>query len=94
MLVKEKTMAPSPLHTDIVYTHLYLHITLTHPDSSSPPYIIYQLRGAITKKKRENLGKIPKGGGRLKKQTKIPNFNLGILKTQGGGLDFSKMSEL
>jgi len=52
------------------------------------------IRGAITKKKRENLGKIPKGGGGLKKQTKIPNFNLGILKTQEGGLDFTKMSEL
>ena len=53
------------------------------------------LRGAITKKKRKNLGKIPKGGvGGKKKQTKIPNFNLGLLKTQGGCLDFSKMSEL
>ena len=49
------------------------------------------------KKKRENLGKNPKGGGVggvKKKQTNIPNFNLGILKTQGGGLNFSKMSEL
>ena len=53
-----------------------------------------QLRGGVTKKKRENLGQIPKGGGGLKKQTKIPNFNLGIVITQGGGLDFSKMSEL
>ena len=25
---------------------------------------------------------------------KCPNFNLGILKTEGGGLYFSKMSEL
>ena len=28
---------------------------------------IMQLRGAITKKKRENLGKIPKGGGGVEK---------------------------
>ena len=35
------------------------------------------LRGGVTKKKQENLGKFPKGGG-IKKQTKIPNFNLGI----------------
>ena len=52
------------------------------------------VRGGVTKKKRENSGKIPKGGGGLKIQTKIPNFNLGILKTQGEGFDFSKMSEL
>ena len=52
------------------------------------------LRGGVTKKKREILGQIPKGGGGEKKQKKIPNFNLGIVKTQGGGLDFSKMSEL
>ena len=49
--------------------------------------------GEASLKKREHLGKIPYGG-ELKKQTKIPNFNLGILRTQGGGLDFSKMSEL
>ena len=53
-----------------------------------------RIRGGVTKRKRENLGKIPKGGEGLKKQTEIPNFNLGIVKTQVGGLDFSKMSEL
>ena len=47
------------------------------------------LRGGVTKKKRENLGKIPKGGG-VKKQTKIPNFNLGMLRTQGRGSRFFK----
>ena len=57
-------------------------------------FLLKVLRGGVTKKKRENLGKIPKGGGVEKKQTKIPNFNLGIVKTQRGGLDFSKMSEL
>ena len=55
---------------------------------------IFRLGEPSLKKKREKLGKIPKGGRGLKIQTKIPNFNLGILKTQGGGLDFSKMSEL
>ena len=48
------------------------------------------LRGGVTKKKRENLGQCPKRGG--KKTQKCPNFNLGILKTEGGGLFFSKMS--
>ena len=42
------------------------------------------------KKKQENLGKIPKGGWGVKKQTKIPNFNLGILKTQGEVSIFQK----
>ena len=42
------------------------------------------------KKKRKNLGKIPKWGGGVKKS---PNFNLGTSKIQGGGLNFSKMSE-
>ena len=35
-------------------------------------YAIIQLRGAITKKKRENLGKIPKGGGVEKNRRKFP----------------------
>ena len=54
------------------------------------------LRGAITKKNGKIWEKLPKGGGELKKQMEIPNFNLGIVKTQGGrrGLDFLKMSEL
>ena len=34
---------------------------------------------ALLNSKREYLGKIPKwGGGALKKQTEVPNFNLGI----------------
>ena len=42
---------------------------------------ICSLRGAITKK-NEKFGKnFQRGGGGLKKQTKIPNFNLGIWKT-------------
>ena len=45
-----------------------------------------EVRGGVTKKNENIWGKFPK-------QTKIPNFNLGILKTQGGGLNFSKMSE-
>ena len=61
-------------------------------------YLCYQnyldggLRGGVTKKKRDNFAKIPKrGGGSWKK---IPNFSLGNWETQGGGLNFSKMSEL
>ena len=40
------------------------------------------------------MGKFPKGGRVEKTKQKYPNFNLGIVVTQGGGLDFSKMSEL
>ena len=35
-----------------------------------------------------------RGGVTKIKPGKIFNFTLGILETQGGGLDFSKMSEL
>ena len=48
---------------------------------------------AILKKTGKFWEKFPKGGW-IEKQTEIPNFNLGIVKTQGEGLDFSKMSEL
>ena len=41
----------------------------------------YAIRGAITKKNGKIWEKFPKGGGGKKKQTKIPNFNLGIWKT-------------
>ena len=54
---------------------------------------IMQLRGAITKKKRENLGKIPKGGGGLKNRRKFPISIWEFEKPRGGGLNFSKMSE-
>ena len=44
----------------------------------APSYSHLQfVRGAITKKNRKIWGKFPKGGG-VKKQTKIPNFILGI----------------
>ena len=46
------------------------------------------------KKKRENLGKIPKGGGWVKKTDENSQFQFGNFENPGGGLDFSKMSEL
>ena len=52
------------------------------------------VRGAITKKKRENLGKIPKGGGGVEKTDENSQFQFGNFENPGGGLDFSKMSEL
>ena len=50
------------------------------------------LRGAITKKKRENLGKIPKGGG-VEKTDENSQFQFGNSKNLGRGLNFSKMYE-
>ena len=51
-----------------------------HYDSTSVPPP--SLRGGVKIENRKNLGQ-------------CPNFNLGILKTPGGGgLNFSKMSEL
>ena len=48
--------------------------------------------GEASQKKSETiLQKFSKGGGGWKK---IPNFSLGNWETQGGGLNFSKMSEL
>ena len=41
-------------------------------------FAVMSIRGAITKKNGKIWEKFPKGGGGLKKQTKIPNFNLGI----------------
>ena len=41
------------------------------------------LRGGVTKKKRENLGKIHKGGG-LKKTDENSQFQFGNLKNLGG----------
>ena len=54
---------------------------------------VHELRGAITKKKRENLGKIPKGGGVKKIRRKFPISIWEFEKPRGGGLNFSKMSE-
>ena len=61
-------------------------------------YLCYQnyldggLRGGVTKKKRENFAKIPERGvGGLEKNYK---FQFGKLGNPGGGLNFSKKSEL
>ena len=53
------------------------------------------LRGGVKIENRENFGQCPnRGGGEGgKKKQKCPNFNLGILKIEGGGLYFSKMSQ-
>ena len=45
------------------------------------------------KKKRENLGKIPKGGGVEKNRGKFPISIWEFEKPRGGGLNFSKMSD-
>ena len=42
------------------------------------------VRGGVKIENRENLGQCPNRGGRGKKKQKCPNFNLGILKTEGG----------
>ena len=51
------------------------------------------LRGGVKIENRENYGQCPNRAGGGKKNQKCPNFNLGILKTEGGGLYFSKMSQ-
>ena len=51
---------------------------------------IMQLRGAITKKKRENLGKIPKGGGWVEKTDENSQFQFGNFENPGGGSRFFK----
>ena len=52
------------------------------------------IRGAITKKKRENLGKISQRGGGVKKnRRKFPISIWEFEKPRGGGGKFSKMSE-
>ena len=51
---------------------------------------IMQLRGAITKKKRENLGKIPKGGGGVEKTDENSQFQFGNFENPGGGSRFFK----
>ena len=56
-------------------------------------YLIHHHRGGVKIEKRENLGQCPNRGGRGKKKQKCPNLNLGILKTEGGGHYFSKMSQ-
>ena len=49
---------------------------------------VHELRGAITKKKRENLGKIPKGGG-LKKTEENSQFQ--FEKPRGGSQLFKNV---
>ena len=51
------------------------------------------LRGAITKKNGKIWDKFPKVGG-LQKTDKNSQFQFGNVENPGGGLDFSKMSEL
>ena len=51
-----------------------------------------KLRGDVTKKIGKIWGKFPKGGG-LKKTDENSQFQFGVLKNRGGGLNFSKMSE-
>ena len=53
-----------------------------------------QLRGAVTKKKTGKFGKNSQRGGGLKKTDKNFKFQSGNSENPGGGLDFSKMSEL
>ena len=60
-------------------------------------YFVYRLvfsgklRGAITKKKRENLGKIPKGGeGEVENTDENSQFQFGNFENPGGSLDFLK----
>ena len=56
---------------------------------------MYTFRGGVKIENRENLGQNPNRGGGKKKTQKCPNFNLGHLKTEGGGGHyFSKMSQL
>ena len=50
--------------------------------------------GEASLKKTGKFGTNSQRGGGNKNQTKIPNFNLGSVITQGEGLNFSKMSEL
>ena len=52
------------------------------------------VRGGITKKNGKIWDNVRIGGGGVKKKQKCPNFNLGHLKAEGGGLYFSKMSQL
>ena len=51
------------------------------------------VRGGITKKNGKIWDKFPKGGG-LKKTDENSQFQFGNCENPGGGLDFSKMSEL
>ena len=50
--------------------------------------------GEASLKKRENLGKIPKGGRGLKKTGENSRFQFRNFENPGGVLYFSKMSEL
>ena len=50
----------------------------------------YIFRGAIKINLRKNLGNIPNWGEGLKNKQKVPNFNLGIFKTQEGVSIFQK----
>ena len=51
---------------------------------------MHKLRGGVTKKKRENLGQIPKGGGGLKKTDENSQFQFGNCENPGGGSRFFK----
>ena len=46
------------------------------------------IRGGIKIENQENLGHCPNGGGGTQK---CPNFNFGILKTEGGSLFFKNV---
>ena len=54
------------------------------------PNRIKIIRGAITKKKRENLGKIPKGGGWVEKTDENSQFQFGNFENPGGVSIFQK----
>ena len=64
-----------------------LHETINRTDAKEEQTV----RGGVKIENRENLGQCPNRGGRGKKKNqKCPNFNLGILKTEGGGSLFFK----
>ena len=63
------------------FSHQHLLHTYMSKGSGKKPGLF---RGAITKKKRENLGKIPKGGGGLKKTDENSPFQFGNFEIPGG----------
>ena len=87
---KKRKQERNLLQTNITTKFIIIFKSIVNRQGTPSPDL---LRGAITKKNGKIWEKFPKGGG-VEKTDENSQFQFGNFENPGGGLDFSKMSEL